>query len=348
MRYPQKLASAVGALLLAAGIVPASSAALPAPAAAPAAAQATVIAQPDIYQRFYSATQPATTAECEAALGFACYEPAQFQAAYNVEPLFSHGITGTGETIVIVDAFGSPTIATDLSTFDATFGLPNPPSLNIIQPAGSVTFDPTDPGDLNWAGETTLDVEWSHVMAPGADILLVETPVNETEGTAGFPQIVEAENYVVDHHLGDVISQSFGATEETFPSPLSILALRSAYINAYLHGITVLAATGDAGATDYANVAGTLLYPFRVVDWPATDPLVTAVGGTKLTLDANGNRLYPDVVWNDTYNPAVLEAFTGSTTPTPLAGSGGVSAVFSRPSLIRCTSTRRGRSNVCS
>ena len=59
-------------------------------------------------------------------------------------------------------------------------------------------------------------------MAPGASILLVETPVAETEGTAGFPQIVKAENYVIDHHLGQVISQSFGATEGTFPSAASI------------------------------------------------------------------------------------------------------------------------------
>ena len=72
---------------------------------------------------------------------------------------------------------------------------------------------------LAWAEETTLDVEMSHAMAPGAKILLVETPVAETEGVTGFPQIVAAENYVINHHLGDVISQSFGATEETFPLP---------------------------------------------------------------------------------------------------------------------------------
>ena len=67
-----------------------------------------------------------------------------------------------------------------------------------------------------WGGETTLDVEYAHTIAPGANILLVETPVSETEGVTGFPQIVEAENYVVKHHLGGVISQSFSATEQTF------------------------------------------------------------------------------------------------------------------------------------
>ena len=69
-----------------------------------------------------------------------------------------------------------------------------------------------------WSFETTLDVEYAHAMAPGANILEVETPVDETMGVQGFPQMIEAENYVIDHHLGDVISQSFGAAEQTFPS----------------------------------------------------------------------------------------------------------------------------------
>ncbi len=60
-----------------------------------------------------------------------------------------------------------------------------------------------------WAGETDLDVEYAHAIAPGANILLVETPTSENEGTTGFPQIEKAEKYVVRHHLGGVISQSF-------------------------------------------------------------------------------------------------------------------------------------------
>ena len=103
---------------------------------------------------------------------------------------------------------------------------------------------------FGWTDETSLDVEWSHVMAPQANILLVETPMTETEGIYGFPQIVAAENYVIDHHLGDVITQSFGAAEPTFTSPGQIFSLRSAYINAALHGVTVLAASGDQGSTD--------------------------------------------------------------------------------------------------
>jgi subtilase family serine protease len=301
---------------------------------APAAATANIAIGPMLHSRFMSASQPPTPAQCEAVLTAPCYEPGQIQTAYNVQPLFNIGITGAGQTIVIVDSFGSPTIKADLAAFDAQFNLPAPPSFKIIQPAGAVpAYDPTDAnGDVGWAVETTLDVEWSHAMAPGASILLVETPVNETEGTAGFPQIVKAENYVINHHLGQVISQSFGATEETFPSPASLLALRSAYFNAFKNRVTVLAGTGDAGATNFANPAGTLLYTHPVVAWPATDPLVTAVGGTQLALLSNGSRTQADRVWNDSTNYALNDALSGTPGPQALATGGGKSAIFSRPS----------------
>jgi subtilase family serine protease len=78
--------------------------------------------------------------------------------------------------------------------------------------------------------------------------------------------------------------------------------------------VTVLGASGDAGATDFES-DGATLYPMRVNSWPSSDPLVTSVGGSQLTLDNAGNRLSPDTVWNDGFG----------------AGGGGVSAVFSRP-----------------
>jgi hypothetical protein len=78
--------------------------------------------------------------------------------------------------------------------------------------------------------------------------------VSETEGITGFPEIVKAENYVLDHHLADVISQSFGATEPTFPSPQSIFALRGAYFNALAHRVTVLASSGDGGPTSQDTI----------------------------------------------------------------------------------------------
>jgi subtilase family serine protease len=259
---------------------------------------------------------PPTTALCQSELAINCYNPAQLTKAYDLNGLHKLGIDGRGKTIVIVDAFGSPTIKSDLHTFDQVFGLTDP-QFTIRQDAGPVPpFDPTNSDMAGWAGETTLDVEWSHVFAPGAKIVLEETPVSETEGVQGFPEIVKAENFVIDHHIGDVISQSFGATEQTFPNKQSILNLRSSFINAAKHDVTVLASSGDDGATN-AELDGSTLFPMPVNSWPSADPLVTSVGGTMLDLDANGNRLAPDVVWNDGFG----------------AGGGGLSSVFGRPSF---------------
>lgn len=248
-------------------------------------------------------------------------------------------------TIVIVDPFGSPTIRRDLRRFDRGFGLPSPPSFKIIQPAGVVPpYKPTATR-TGWAGETTLDVEYSHAIAPHANILLAETPANETEGTAGFPQIVKAEEFVIKHHLGDVISQSFGATEQSFATPKSLLALRTAYRQARAAGITVLGSTGDDGA---ANVMrnGSTFFLHPTVNWPSTDPLVTAVGGTQLHLNTKGTHTARDNVWNDTFNKVLQEAFTGGPGPNPFATGGGKSVIFGRPSyqngVQSVTGSRRG------
>jgi subtilase family serine protease len=347
MRLRRKAALAVGsgALIAAFG----GLAGLSIPAVAAAAVQPVPFSAGHVIRAAGKLAQPPTTAYCEANYGIACYQAFQLQRAYNEIPLFSRGIEGQGETIVIVDAFGSPSIASDLATFDSEMGLPNPPSFQVITPEGPITTNPSNctskfrpiGPDLcsdyyGWTDETSLDVEWSHVMAPEANILLVETPMTETEGIYGFPQIVSAENYVINHHLGDIITQSFGANEQTFTSPGQIYSLRSAYVNAERHGVTVLAASGDQGSTDYvcdptsacANPNDLICCSSnRAIDWPASDPLVTGVGGTQLQLNAEGYRTAPDRVWDD------LSSTVG--VPGPVytwgAGGGGHSTVFARP-----------------
>ena len=247
------------------------------------------------------------------------YTPAQMRAAYFLRPLFRAGVDGRRQSIVIVDSFGSPTIRHDLAVFDRTFKLRAPSSLLVIHPAGRIpTFNPKNSEMVSWAEETTLDVEWAHVMAPAARIVLAETPVSENEGTSGFPQIVTAEKYVIKHRLGGVISQSLAATEQTFPSGRALRALRGAYIEAAMpsHNITVLGASGDFGASGQESNES-LLYTHPVTSWPASDPLVTAVGGLNVQLDSQGRRTAPDRVWND-----------GNT-----GGGGGKSIFFSRPSF---------------
>jgi subtilase family serine protease len=319
--------------LAAAGVVAAAALAAPAVSVGSAPASAAlprIVVRPDaIRLPGKPRSGPLTTAQCENTDDIACYLPNQIRTAYHLPALYARGITGKGETIVIVDSFGSPTIKSDLTTFDKKFGYPAPPKFSVIAPAGKIpAFNPGNSNMTSWAGETTLDVEYAHALAPGASILLVETPVSENEGTSGFPQIVKAEEYVINHGLGAVISQSFSATEETFASAAQIKPLRAAYLDADSHHVTVLAASGDAGATDFKQ-DGTDYYTRRVTSWPDSDPLVTGVGGTQLK---QSGASYNSVAWNDTYNQGSDLYWGGSTDPDPLASGGGKSEYFARPS----------------
>ena len=312
----------------AAGGLAALSLAAPAASVAATAASAAVNVVPLAGHPILKTGQlpaPLTIAQCQTDFGINCYTPVQYRVAYDLNPLYSgkatgRAITGAGQTIVIVDSFGSPTIQNDLHVFDQQFGFPDP-VLQIDKFGNVPPFDPNNSDIVGWAEETTLDVEYAHSIAPGAKIILAETAVSETEGTTGLPEMMAAEDALIKSGQADVISQSFGATENTFPgfssgNYSSLLNLRYAFKDAAAHGVTVLGASGDAGATDY-EADGTTLYPYRVTSWPASDPLVTAVGGTQLNLDQAGNKLSPDVVWNDGYG----------------ASGGGKSAIFTRPAF---------------
>jgi subtilase family serine protease len=332
---PARPAALAAASLLLAAAVAGSGAAGRAAAGRGAApggpAPAGVTIAPDAVHAVNEAlATPPTTSLCEQRYHIACYRPGQIQQAYNLPRLYRQGVTGRGQTIIIVDSFGSPTVGRDLARFDQAARLPAPPSLKVIQPAGRVPAYQATNNREGWAGETDLDVEYAHTIAPGASILLVETPTSENEGTTGFPQIVAAEKYVISRHLGGVISQSFSATEQTFPSRQSVLSLRGAYIDAAHAGVTVLSASGDSGAADQTFNQVTY-YLHRVTSWPDSDPLVTGVGGVRLHLNAAGDNVQPPTAWNDTYNVATNEFVVGDAGPSPLAGGGGKSIFFSRP-----------------
>ncbi len=264
-------------------------------------------------------TTPPTPQQCLTFTGGRCLDPAGLRRAYGLDGLYSAGTTGAGVTIGIVDSFGSPTIAHDIGVYDQRYGLPAV-DLQVITPAGPPPAFRRSDGDMaGWAGETTLDVEVAHTVAPGAKILLIETPTSETEGLAGFPQIIQAENYVISHHLVDVLSQSFAATEATFTSPAQIRQLSAeVYPAAKAAGVTVLSSSGDSGPTD-VKLDESTLYTTPQVDWPASDPLVTAVGGTMLDIGSDGNRATPDAAWGGRANGG--------------AGGGGLSTVFPRPAF---------------
>jgi subtilase family serine protease len=268
-----------------------------------------------------------------------CYSPAQMEQVYGLKPLYRRGFDGRGRTIIIVDPYGSPTIGTDLAYFDKKTGLSAPPHFRVIAPEGPIPpFPVIDPHHITAydrerivkAGETTGDVEVAHEIAPGANILLVETPVSETAKGGGFAAMMAAEQYAFKHNMGDVVSQSFSLAEQNF-GRARIMRLRYPYRTAFKDHVSVFGATNDNGVSAVQR-SGTSLYHDRVVQWPASDPLVTGVGGTDIHLDAAGDRIAPDTAWNDTWNPFVADLTEACHAPPfAWAGSGGLSTIFKRP-----------------
>jgi subtilase family serine protease len=275
------------------------------------------------YEFVASAPTPPTDAQCRAVGSHRpCYSPQEIRNAYNVTPVLNAGYDGTGQTIVIIDSFGSPTIASDLHTFDVGYGLPDPPSLTVLAPLGSVPFDPNGPDMTGWAFETTLDVEWSHAMAPGANIVVMTSPIDETEGVQGLPEFLKLEKFAVKHNLGHIISQSWAATENTLFDDAGhgvINSFESFYQSLVDKHVTVFSSTGDSGSAN-VDVNGNN-FPFPTVNYPSTSRWVTAVGGTGLTADTSGNY-QSENVWNN--GP-------GSAT------GGGISQLFEEPSYQKNT-----------
>lgn len=256
-----------------------------------------------------------------------CYTPAYIWTAYNVLPVLAGGNFGQGQTIVVIDAFGSPTIAQDLAVFhQAFFGSNFPaPDFEVVCALGCPAFNPknTPQAEVNWTFETTLDVEWAHAIAPLAKIKLIVAP--DPHGNS----INNAIQYAVDHYPGSIISQSFGIAEASFKGNNShFLQAHQAYANAVARGITLLASAGDLGASNGG-------FSVANAGFPASDPLVTGVGGTQGLPEGNlvllaGQCAPPlttactpvgygaEAVWNEPFIQA--------------AGGGAVSTVFAVPS----------------
>jgi RTX calcium-binding nonapeptide repeat (4 copies) len=206
------------------------------------------------------------------------YTPAQMQQAYGFNQITlpageTFNDAGSGQTIAIIDGLNDPYIASDLQTFDTTFhigGTANNPAstsfLKVVNEYGGSTLPATDNGQVDYGIETSLDVEWAHAMAPGANILLVEisTPFN-------YDDLNTAIEYAARQPGVSVISMSFGSGEwgtdyysdNIFTTP------------AGHSGVSFIASAGDSSAA------------FQ--EYPGMSPNVLSVGGTTLPADTSGN-----------------------------------------------------------
>lgn len=251
------------------------------------------------------------------------YQPSEMQTAYGTTPLYARGLDGTGETVVIVDAYGSSTIAQDAEIFSQIYGLPDITSQNFsVVKAPGLVNNPKGPA-RNWDLETTLDVEWAHAMAPGANIALVV-------GT-DRASLDEAINYAVVHHLGNTISNSWSSIEG-FGNPQQLDRVNRILEMAAVQGIDVNFASGDRG--DEFQTVG-----FLSVDFPASSPFATGIGGTSLALNPDNTAQF-QTGWGTNLTRIANRILQGSTPPVPpinfgfqFGAGGGSSLTFAKPAF---------------
>ncbi len=255
------------------------------------------------------------------------YQPSEMQTAYNMLPLYKAGLDGSGQTVVITDAFGDSTIQSDAELFSQVYGLPdlNSSNFQVLRAPGAVN-NPVNNGHIgpgaDWAGEITLDVEWVHAMAPKAKIDLVIGPNNGAD-------LDEAINYAVVHHLGNTISNSWAAVEG-FGNPAQFNRDNRILEQAAAEGIDVNFSSGDDG--DYSTVL-----PFKTVSFPASSPFATAIGGTSLGLDST-NHIAFQTGWGTNLTRIANRASLGNPPDDPplhlgfqFGAGGGSSLTFTKP-----------------
>ncbi len=213
-----------------------------------------------------------------------CQTPHSLRVAYGVEAIYEKGYTGEGQTVIDMVSFGSPTLKQDMDVFDQTFGLP-PIDLQVISPLHEQETDLHHDKE-GWAGETTLDVQVIHSIAPKAKVIVLTSPVSETEGVHGLPEFRQLEHYIVDNKLGNIVSYSWGASELTLMDKQGQQELQQwndlLQQDSVEQKITHFSASGDNGATDYADVDGTKLATVPTTSFPSDSPWVVGVGGTTL------------------------------------------------------------------
>jgi subtilase family serine protease len=246
------------------------------------------------------------------------YTPQQIKGAYG---LSTTSLDGSGQTVAIIDAFASPTIVQDVNQWSTNRGLPTFKANQFTQVVAPGTYHHPERGQKQdpqgWSGEETLDIEAVHGMAPGANVVYVGAPNS-------FQDLDAAMNHVVDKHLAQIVTNSYGWNGEDLPAGF-IKPFNDTLLQGAVEGIGIYFSSGDN--SDESQVVG---YP--TADFPASSPYVTAVGGTSLAVGATNNYLF-ETGWGTTSS-----SWTGTAwSPTPpgtwvYGAGGGVSRLFGEPS----------------
>jgi hypothetical protein len=238
------------------------------------------------------------------------FTPAQIRGAYGINDL---SLDGTGQTIAIVDAYDNPDIYQSLDAFDTQFGItttgqtlyqqygPASSFLTVLNQSGQTTNLPaTDPNGVgfdNWELETSLDVEWAHAVAPGAQIVLVEA------NSQSLSDLMASVATAASQPKVSVVTMSWG-----FPEGQAVFAADEATYDSVFNvpGVTFVASTGDYGTAD--------------PEYPAFSPNVVAVGGTSLILNSD-----------QSYNSETGWGYYSDSLGAAIGSGGGISQFESEP-----------------
>jgi len=261
------------------------------------------------------------------------YTPAQLRTAYGVD---ASGLSGKGSTVAIVGAYDAPTASADADRFARDYGLPTftAGQYSEVTPAAYAHTTDGECGPLSqWAAQQAEDIEGLHTMAPGARIRYVASAsCDDTDFLAALRRIV-------DGHLADLVEGTwywpFDSSVWSLPTA-DIAAFEHIFVQGAVEGIGFYFPTGDCGDLDPANpnlvcVPGTGSTR-KQVQYPASDPWVTAVGGTSIAVGANGKALFQ--TGEGTTLGHELDDGSGWVSPSVyqvMAGGGGVSNVFGQP-----------------
>jgi subtilase family serine protease len=243
------------------------------------------------------------------------YTPQQIKSAYQIPTT----LDGRGQTVAIIDAYASPTILQDVNTWSTRRGLPTMSPSQLTQVVAPGTYRrPQNPKQdpQGWYGEETLDVEAVHGMAPAAKIVYVGAPNN-------YQDLDAAMNHVVDRHLADIVTNSYGFPTELLPAGF-LKPMNDTLIQAAAEGIGVYFSSGDNG-DETSNVG------YATPDFPASSPWVTAVGGTSLGVGADGSRAV-ETGWGTSNYNCDQTTLACARTGWLYGAGGGVSRVFAEPS----------------
>jgi subtilase family serine protease len=243
------------------------------------------------------------------------YTPQQIKSAYQIPTT----LDGRGQTVAIIDAYASPTILQDVNTWSTRRGLPTMSPSQLTQVVAPGTYRrPQNPKQdpQGWYGEETLDVEAVHGMAPAAKIVYVGAPNN-------YQDLDAAMNHVVDRHLADIVTNSYGFPTELLPAGF-LKPMNDTLIQAAAEGIGVYFSSGDNG-DETSNVG------YTTPDFPASSPWVTAVGGTSLGVGADGSRAV-ETGWGTSNYNCDQTTLACARTGWLYGAGGGVSRVFAEPS----------------